>query len=103
MTLSKIKSINKLEKKEICYDIQVSNISRYFSNGILSHNSSIFEAVLWCLYGKSLQETAEDVINRYTKKNCKVSVVFEVGGVSYTVYRYRAHETHGNSIYILLF
>lgn len=100
MILSKIKSIHKLEKKETCYDIQVNEVKRYFSNGILSHNSSMFEAILWCLYGKSLQENVDDVINWNTNKNCKVSVELEIQEALYTIYRYRAHEIHGNALYI---
>lgn len=62
--------------------------------------SSLIEAIIWCLFGKSLQDAVEDVVNYYTKKNCKVSVNFDVQGINYTVYRYRAHETHGNALYI---
>lgn len=38
---SGVKSIKYLDKIEDCYDIQVHDVHRYFSNGILSHNSEI--------------------------------------------------------------
>ena len=62
--------------------------------------TTIFEAIIWALYGKTLQDSVDGVINRYTKKNCKVGVCVEINGVDYTIYRYRSHETHGNNLYI---
>ena len=38
--------------------------------------STIIEAIVWCLFGKTRQEKVEDVVNRKTKKDCKVSVSF---------------------------
>jgi len=62
--------------------------------------STIFEAIIWCLYGKTSQDSVDDVVNRYTKKNCKVNVIFSINGVEYSVFRYRNHETHGNALYL---
>lgn len=64
-----------------------------------SGKSTIFSAIIWALYGMS-SVNVENVVNRYTKKNCKVGVCFEVLNKTYTVYRYRRHETHGNNLYI---
>ena len=38
--LSKIKSIKKISIEQDCYDLTVSDFSRYFANGILVHNCS---------------------------------------------------------------
>ena len=62
--------------------------------------SSIFYAIVWCLYGKTLQDTVDDVVNRRTKKNCKVSVEFIEDGFLYKIIRYRKHEEHENNIYV---
>lgn len=62
--------------------------------------SSLGYSIVWCLYGKTLQDSVDDVVNRYTKKNCKVSVTFIQDGIEYKVIRYRKHETHENNIYV---
>jgi len=63
--------------------------------------STIIEAMLFALYGKTRQELVKDVINRKIGKDCKVSVEF-VGddGEIYKVLRYRAHTTHGDKVYL---
>jgi len=71
---------------------------------ITAHNAagktSLIESIIWCLYGKTSQDSVDDVVNRYNKKNCKVNVIFTVGQDEYSVFRYRSHETHGNALYI---
>lgn len=68
---------------------------------ITGHNGSgkttIFDAIIWCIYGKS-SVNVDDVINRKTKKNCKVEVGFSIGSINYSIIRYRNHETQGNNI-----
>lgn len=61
--------------------------------------SNFFAGLLWAIYGES-PVSVDNVVNRYNKKNCKVSVRFIVGGKEYTVFRYRKHETHGNDLLI---
>lgn len=63
--------------------------------------STIIEAMLFALYGKTRQEVIKDVVNRYVGKDCKVSVEF-VGDDDevYKVIRYRAHTTQGDKVYI---
>ena len=63
--------------------------------------STIIEAMIFALYGKTRQELIKDVINRDVGKDCKVSVEF-VGddGETYKVLRYRAHTTHGDKVYL---
>lgn len=62
--------------------------------------SSIIEAIVYSLYGKTKQDSVDDVVNRYIGKDCKVSVEFEEDGKRYKVIRYRKHTTHGNSVYV---
>lgn len=63
--------------------------------------STIIEAMLFALYGKTRQELVKDVVNRDVGKDCKVSVEF-VGDDDeiYKVIRYRAHTTQGDKVYL---
>ncbi len=75
----------------------ITNISG--CNGV--GKSTIIEAMLFALYGKTRQEKVADVVNRGVGKDCKVSVEF-VGDDDevYKVLRYRAHTTHKDKVYL---
>lgn len=75
----------------------ITNISGV--NGV--GKSTIIEAMLFALYGKTRQEKVADVVNRNVGKDCKVSVEF-VGDDDevYKVLRYRAHTTHKDKVYL---
>lgn len=75
----------------------ITNISGV--NGV--GKSTIIEAMLFALYGKTRQEKVADVVNRSIEKDCKVSVEF-VGDDDevYKVLRYRAHTTHKDKVYL---
>ena len=75
----------------------ITNISGV--NGV--GKSTIIEAMLFALYGKTRQEKVADVVNRSVGKDCKVSVEF-VGDDDevYKVLRYRAHTTHKDKVYL---
>ena len=75
----------------------ITNISG--KNGV--GKSTIIEAMLFALYGKTRQEKVADVVNRKIGKDCKVSVEF-VGDDDevYKVLRYRAHTTHKDKVYL---
>ena len=62
--------------------------------------TSIFESIIWCLYGKTKQDSVDDVVNRFTQKDCKVSVSFELDNKIYKVIRYRKHTTQKNNVYL---
>ena len=75
----------------------ITNISGH--NGI--GKTTVLEAMLFALYGKTRQETVKDVVNREIGKDCKVSIEF-IGDDDeiYKVIRYRSHTTHGNKVYL---
>jgi len=100
---SKIKKITKLYKKDFCYDIQIEDTSSYFSNGILSHNSTaIVESVVYSLFGQTTKKAkAEQVVNNRKKKNCFVEISFDINRDNYVVKRYRLHDEFGNKIFLL--
>lgn len=83
----RIVNIEELDYKEDLYDIQVADVHQYYSNGILSHNSSVLEALTFCIFDKfSKGFKASDVINN--QKNgfsCKFN--FEINGVDYFIER----------------
>lgn len=70
------------------------------SNG--SGKSSIFEAVVWCLFGKTTKGVGADEVIRHDAlhepvigETC-VCVTIEEDGEVYEVYRHRKHKQHGN-------
>jgi len=65
------------------------------SNG--AGKSSIFEALFWCLYGKTKRGlVGDDVVNRHVGKDCMVEVVFD----DYRVVRARKHRDLENGLYL---
>jgi DNA repair exonuclease SbcCD ATPase subunit len=74
-------------------------------NGIVGPNgygksTCIVDSLCFAFYGKYRCDSIDEVVNRYTGKDCKVGVEFEQDGKSYKILRYRKHTTHNNNIYI---
>lgn len=68
-----ITSLNKLDYKDDLYDIEVAEKHEYYSNNIVSHNSSLLDALTFALYGKAFREIKKDLlINTTNKKNMLV-------------------------------
>lgn len=66
-----------------------------------SGKSSVFEALLWALYGQTLRGLKNDeVVNTKAKKNCCVKLELQFGDVAYQICRYRKHEKFGNSVFL---
>jgi len=97
----KVKSIKNLNIKENCYDIQVDSVKRYYSNGILSHNSSIFDAITFALFGQVTKKvTLPEIVNEKTGQDCKVTLEFQLGKDVYYIERYRKHKKHYDNAYV---
>jgi len=65
------------------------------SNG--AGKSTLFEALVWALWGKTTRGQAGDsVVNRQSKKNCRVEVWIRHDGDLYRISRYRKHDKAGN-------
>ena len=64
-----------------------------------SGKTSFFDALLWCLFGKSTTK-ADSVVNKTLKSGCKVEVEFEANNHEYVITRYRNHKTHENNCYL---
>jgi len=61
--------------------------------------TSFVDAIIWCLYGRSIC-SVDEVVNRVTKKDCKVEVNLDIGNDNYSIIRYRNHTEHGNKLLI---
>jgi len=69
------------------------------SNGV--GKSSVFEAICWCLYGKTYKGLAhDDVVSNKSKGGTRVSVELVIGDRLITVVRHRAHKKHNNKLHI---
>ena len=80
-----VKGINEYEKKAL-------------SNG--SGKSTIFEAINWCLFGKT-SSGVSDVKNLYYSNGCVVTVTFILDGVPYKISRSLGHKTYKNQVQFL--
>lgn len=66
--ISAIIKIKNFRKKIPLYDIEVAEVHEYYSNGIVSHNSSIFQdGIVFALFGKTLKNTNNQYISN---RNC---------------------------------
>lgn len=74
---------------ENMFDVTVdSDDHRFWSNGILSHNSVLLDALCFSLFGKPYRGIKKSsLVNSINKKDCQVEISFEVGGVSFKVLR----------------
>jgi DNA repair exonuclease SbcCD ATPase subunit len=82
-----IKSIEVLEERRDLYDIQVADVKQYYSNGILSHNSSLFDILSFCIFDKTSRTSSSKNImnNQKDKFYCKFE--FEIDGIPYFIER----------------
>jgi len=99
-TGSKIQTINGPEtvisaidqhREESMFDITVeSKDHRYYTSGILSHNTTVINALSYALYGNAVSNIRKDnLVNKANAKNMLVSIDFTVGDVDYRIERGR--------------
>lgn len=78
--------------------INKSNDS-FDSNG--SSKSSLVSSITYALYGKTEKGLkADDVVNKYKKKDTYVKLSFNIGKDVYLIERYRKHKEHKNKVKI---
>lgn len=70
-------------------DIQVEAVEEYYSNGLVSHNSSIMtDSIQYALFGKPFRKiNLPQLINSINQKDCQVELSLNVSGESYTIKR----------------
>jgi len=62
-----ISVIKKLNDRKDLYDLQVAEVKEFYANGIVSHNSSIANAIIFGLYGQIEGINLSDLPNRINK------------------------------------
>jgi len=87
---SSVSSIKLMPCKEDLYDLQVADVHEFYANDVVSHNSTLFNALSYSLYGQAITNIKKDnLINTINKKNMVVSVEFEVNSSTYRIERGR--------------
>lgn len=88
---SKVIYIENSSLKESMYDISVdSENHRYYTDGILSHNTTIIQGLSYALFGSAINQIKKDnLINRTNAKAMVATVEFSVRGVDYKIVRGR--------------
>lgn len=68
---SAVASIELLKEKDTLYDIQVAEVHQYYTNGIVSHNTTLtIDAIKFLLHGSTTKtDTNEEIFNTYSDKN----------------------------------
>lgn len=85
---TKITSIKKLEYTEDLYDIQVAEVQEFFANGLVSHNSTMLDALTFVLFGKPFRNINKaNLCNSINGKASLVECNFRVDSRSYRVIR----------------
>jgi DNA repair exonuclease SbcCD ATPase subunit len=81
--------VKELDEKEEMFDVTVASVEhRFYSSGILSHNTTIFNALSYALYSWPISFIKkEHLINKTNGKNMVVTVEFEINGKAYKIVR----------------
>src|ERR1035437_492015 len=68
---SPVSSIELLEVKDTLYDVQVAEVKQYYTNGIVSHNTTFtIDAIKFLLHGSTTKtDTNAEIFNTYSGKN----------------------------------
>ena len=65
----------------------------------MAGKSTVIEALLWCLFGRTLRGLKhESIVNRRFKENCFVSTTFTAEGTLYICRRNRRHKEFSNRL-----
>lgn len=78
-------------RQENMFDVTVDHPDhRFYTNGILSHNTTIANALSYALYGQALTNIKkENLINKINGKGMLVTVEFDINNISYKIERGR--------------
>lgn len=79
--------------------VEGRNLDESAADSNMAGKSVILEALVWCLFGRTVRGLKHDsIVNRFGKRNCFVDLRFNISGLHYRVRRYRRHKTHGNRL-----
>lgn len=80
-------SIGKLNEQEDLYDLQVED-HEFYANGIVSHNSTLLDAVTFSLYGKPFRKINKpQLVNSVNKSDLLTEIDFDINDISYKIIR----------------
>jgi DNA repair protein SbcC/Rad50 len=94
----KIKNYKSYGEEETQLDLSGNSVKLIYGN-IGAGKTTFVDAIIWCLYGQSLVNQ-DEVVNRKTKKNCKVEFSFFIKEDLYSITRYRNHEVNKDNLLI---
>ena len=83
-----ITQIFRCEFTEDLYDLQVKTVKEYYTNGIVSHNSTFLDAITFALFGRAYRFINKPRIpNSINDKDCQVEIKFTIGNTRYLIKR----------------
>ena len=84
-----VSSVERFGVEEEMFDITVdSNDHRFYTNGILSHNTTLQASILFALFGKTEKKINKpQLINSINQKNMLVILTFKVNNDQYVIQR----------------
>ena len=89
--IERVCKVTSSNKEENMYDITVdSSNHRYYTNEILSHNTTLIQGLCYALFGVPINNIRKDnLVNRTNAKGMLVTLDFNVNGTEYKIERGR--------------
>lgn len=83
-----VTSIIKQNKKEDLYDLQVEQVREFYANGLVSHNSTMIEAISYSLFGKPFRNINKaQLVNSINNRDMVTTIEFSIGNNNFRVIR----------------
>jgi DNA repair exonuclease SbcCD ATPase subunit len=83
-----IRRVSCCEFTEDLYDLQVNTVKEYYTNGIVSHNSTFLCALTFALFGRAYRFINKPrIVNSINDKDCITELEFSVGKQEYKIIR----------------
>lgn len=94
--LEHISSIKYHSEQDDLYDIEVDKVHQYYSNGIVSHNSSIIDSLIFTLYDKTPRAFKGDHIINNRKDVFECQLMFEINNEVFGIKRIGKRKKNGD-------
>lgn len=83
-----ITKIKHYKAKKDLYDLQVEEVKEFYANGLVSHNSTMIEALTFAVFGKPFRDINKpQLVNSITGKKLLVELEFTIGKKEYMIRR----------------
>jgi hypothetical protein len=106
--LDKVQTVSIKNEEKRLYDLCVEDEHSYTANGIVVHNSSLFDLLASAATGRTGKSVGSrtlkknDLLNIANPKDFHTQLIFEKAGSEYIINSYRAHRDYGTRIEILV-